>query len=132
MKTISFFSALSGLFLLATSVSYATTVDPQLHPLKMKKSAVLQTPQDEDSKVLVKIKDDRESTLVEVEVDATVQDRKLFNFSNLRDGIYYMDIFHNGEITRKVLDVRWDGVEVIDIRKMNREPFYDAFFNLWY
>lgn len=132
MKTIPFFAALSSLLLLTVSVSYATIVDPILSPVNNQKSAVFQLPQAEESKVLVKIKNSRENTLMEVEVDAHIQDRKLFNFDRLRDGIYYMDIFHNGEITRKELQVRWDGVEVIGIRKMSREPFYDAFFNLWY
>ncbi|MEM8967388.1 MAG: hypothetical protein AAGE93_13280 [Bacteroidota bacterium] len=132
MKTISFFSILLGLLMLTSvRIQAETTVDPQLFTLDKKKSAIFQLPQGEESKVLVKIKNDMEGTLMEMEVDANVYKRKLFNFSNLRDGIYYMDIFHDGEITRKTLEIRWDGVEVVGIRKMSREPFYDAFFNLW-
>ncbi len=117
--------------LTSVRIQAETTVDPQLFTLDKKKSAIFQLPQGEESKVLVKIKNDMEGTLMEMEVDANVYKRKLFNFSNLRDGIYYMDIFHDGEITRKTLEIRWDGVEVVGIRKMSREPFYDAFFNLW-
>jgi len=133
MKTISFLSILLST-LMVTSVSghAETTVDPILSPVDNKKSAVFQAPQGEESKIVVKIKNSRENTLMEVEMDSNVQPRKLFNFANLRDGIYYMDIFHNGEITRKALAVRWDGVEVTGIKKLSREPFYDAFFNLWY
>ncbi|WPP52030.1 hypothetical protein [Catalinimonas niigatensis] len=133
MKTISFFSAISGLLLLAVSVSYATiTADPQLYPLQKKKSAIFQLPQGEEKKVLVKIKDDMENTLMEVEVDAEAYDRKLFNFYRLKDGNYFMDIFHNGIVTRKELSVRWDGIKVVNVTKMDSEPISNSFFHYWF
>ncbi|MEK6481426.1 hypothetical protein WJR50_28040 [Catalinimonas sp. 4WD22] len=133
MKTISFFFAISGLLLLASSFSYATTtVDPQLYPLHKKKSAIFEVPQVEEDKVLIKFKNEKENTLMEVEVEAGEQERKLFNFSRLQQGTYYMDIFHNGIITRKELQVRWDGVDVVSVFKMDREPTPNSYWHWWF
>ncbi|MEM8967387.1 MAG: hypothetical protein AAGE93_13275 [Bacteroidota bacterium] len=125
MKTISFLSVLSGLLLVTTMDGYAsTTVDPQILILNNKMSVIFQPLQGEESKVLVKFKDDTESTLLEMKVDANKRQRQAINFSQPQPGIYYIDIFHNRTITRKELVVRWNSVEVVRITKTSNETFH--------
>ena len=123
MKTIFSLSALLGMLILAVPSTHATSVvDPLLSPLNGEKSAVLQLPQGEGKTVLIKFKNYTEDILMEVEVDAEAHPRKSLDLSRLDPGTYFMDIFHDGEITRKELSVHWDEVKVTSVTKMEKEP----------
>jgi len=119
MKKIAALSLFSTLCVFATIYGYAsTTVDPQIVTLNNKMSIIFQLPQNQEGNVLVKFKDNTETTLKEVKVDANVHHRIAINLPLLEPGIYYLEILHNGLVTRKELFIRWDGIEVVRVEKM--------------
>lgn len=132
MKTIRCALVLLALLLITTLSGCANTeVDPQLVMLNNKMSLVFQLPQGAESKVLVTLKDDTDTTLKEVRADAKIHHRKAINLNLplLEPGTYYLEALHDGMITRKELLLRWDGVEVVSIEKLRSElsPRFSGF-----
>lgn len=128
--------AINSLFLLSTGLltviisSHASvTTEPQLYPQPNQKTAILQVPLDKKDDVMVKVKSIHQNIIMEIAVDDDSDQYKTLDFSSLKEGTYYLDIYHDGVVTRKELDVRWDGIEVTRVEKMKRDPFHQYFFN---
>lgn len=77
----------------------------------------------------MKVKNPQEVTLLEIAMDTDTDQYKTLDLSSLREGTYYLDIYHDGVITHKEIQVDWDGIKVTRVEKMKRDLFHQYFFN---
>ena len=86
----------------------------------------------ENQKILVKIKDEMNRTISHSHLNHNSLESTIFKFNTLKDGTYYMDVFHGNTITRKTLNISHDRMEVESVDELQNEVNPYSHWGVWH
>lgn len=116
MKTLVIFMIFLGI-----SMGTFANENATLNPLDREKAVLNFNSNVLESPVTIKLKDDLNRTIQVFNLTNKEYKQIVFNFKNLNYGTYFMDIFQSGNILRKTLDVKYDGIHVSSVMNLKKE-----------